>query len=565
MTTLNRIEPAAADPFVDRITPHLMRFTDPKKCETTLQFGVFFDGTDNNMERDRERFAHSNIARLWACYPRESFRGIDRLYVPGVGTQFSEIDSAPEGWQGTAFGVGCEARVLFALLKTLDFVHQFLLHGKPRYDKRQLRVLCKDKTPTSKRDLYAILALGHPNGLPEEGDNGELRRRFFKEETEYLRKLISQSKVRVTEIAVDIFGFSRGAAEARTYAAWLSEILSSGKLAGVPLTVRFMGLFDTVASAGMQEMLIGGLNNATGGHDGWARKESLLIPKNVANCVHFVAMHELRKNFPIDEIAVGGVRPANCHEFAYPGAHSDIGGGYAPGALGIATGQAPANDDAMKLSQITLNHLFSYATAAFAPLSKELGRSTASNDPFAVAPELKRDFAAFILANGGGHKRLADCMETYLAWRWHIRDIYTEVGHVQRATTDRHLLLQANRKLIADAKLLLEASAKPAPKHVVKDLVFRPEKGGIDSPNAVRASSVLDVEASTVLQRAISLGKPSTAFVNFFDRYIHDSYAGFCNDWMEPSGYWRYRKGFEGSDQALNADLDDGQAVSGIC
>jgi hypothetical protein len=564
MKTLGCIEPAQADPFLDRITPYVMKFTDPKKCEAALQLGVFFDGTDNNMERDRGRFAHSNIAKLWSCYPHNPSRGIERLYVPGVGTEFNEINSPPEGWRGTAFGIGCEARVLFALLKTVDFMHRFALQGPPRFDKQQLRVLCKESNPSWEDDRYAINRLGYERGLQECKDQGQMRRTFFVSESERLSRRLAESAVKVTELVIDIFGFSRGAAEARIYASWLSEVLIDGKFACIPLTIRFMGLFDTVASAGMQEMLITGANNSTGGHDGWARKESLLIPKKVVNCVHFVAMHELRKNFPVDEISTGGVRPANCHEFAYPGAHSDIGGGYAPGDLGIAAGRAPALDDAMKLSQITLNHLFAYASAALVPLSKELARSTASYDPFAVAPELKRDFEAFISANEGGHKRLADWMETYLAWRWHIRETYSEVGHVQRATADRQFLLQANRKLIADAKLLLEASTKPAAKHVVKDLVFRPEKGGVETPPAAVVSSLLDKEATAVLLRAISLGKPSAVFVNFFDRYVHDSYAGFCKDLMEPSGYWRYRKGFQGSDQVLNADLNDGQEVSEI-
>ncbi|WP_206337544.1 phospholipase effector Tle1 domain-containing protein, partial [Pseudomonas viridiflava] len=83
-----------------------------------------------------------------------------------------------------------------------------------------------------------------------------------------------------------------------------------------------------------------------------------------------VAMHEIRKNFPLDQVAVGDVMPENCHEFAYPGAHSDVGGGYAPGGLGLAIGDSPEDGDTRKLSQIPLNHMFECAVAAGTPMSK---------------------------------------------------------------------------------------------------------------------------------------------------------------------------------------------------
>ncbi|MDT1843320.1 DUF2235 domain-containing protein, partial [Acinetobacter baumannii] len=76
------------------------------------------------------------------------------------------------------------------------------------------------------------------------------------------------------------------------------------------------------------------------------------LPSAVQNCVHMLAMHELRRNFPLDLIGIDGKVQQGWLQYAYPGSHSDVGGGYRPGELGIAV-----NDDSQKLSQIPLNHM----------------------------------------------------------------------------------------------------------------------------------------------------------------------------------------------------------------
>ncbi|MGO4469206.1 hypothetical protein AB4Z11_26985, partial [Pseudoduganella sp. RAF53_2] len=216
--------------------------------------------------------------------------------------------------------------------------------------------------------------------------------------------------------------------------------------------------------------------------------------------------------------------------------------------------QTSENGDAMKLSQVPLNHLFEYAVTALVPLKKDLSNNPGVYDPFAISQKLKGDFDAFMFATGAVHRKLSDWMEVYLAWRWAIRNRYAEVSHVRLATTDRELLLLANRKLISDAEALLAPLAKPVGKRVVKDLVFDP-KAGIEIP--INTKAKLDPEATVVLKRAISLGEPSMVVANFFDRYVHDSYAGFCKSIVEPTGYWRYRKGFQGTDDAINASIGD--------
>ena len=41
-----------------------------------------------------------------------------------------------------------------------------------------------------------------------------------------------------------------------------------------------------------------------------------------------------------------------------------------------------------------------------------------------------------------------------------------------------------------------------------------------------------------------------------FDLYVHDSLAGFDHNSIEMSGYWRYRRGFIGSEKRLLVEND---------
>ncbi|RJG07632.1 hypothetical protein D3870_17960 [Noviherbaspirillum cavernae] len=41
----------------------------PPSCDVNLFFGVFFDGTNNNLKRDEKEHVHSNVARLFRAFP----------------------------------------------------------------------------------------------------------------------------------------------------------------------------------------------------------------------------------------------------------------------------------------------------------------------------------------------------------------------------------------------------------------------------------------------------------------------------------------------------------------
>ena len=162
---------------------------------------------------------------------------------------------------------------------------------------------------------------------------GSERRKALKDtwQTKLKSQLVNR-KPEITQINLSVFGFSRGAAEARAFVNWLCEICEhkdGGYLfAGIPLRVQFLGLFDTVASVGAA-----GLYSVFEGRQSWAWNNMQVHPA-VEQCLHLVAGHEVRACFPLDSVRIDGKYPPNVREYVYPGSHSDVGGGYMPMCLG---------------------------------------------------------------------------------------------------------------------------------------------------------------------------------------------------------------------------------------
>lgn len=324
----------------------------PLSCKQELWLSFFFDGTGNNMEADVELLKHSNVVRLYRIHRQtDPINGIFRFYIPGIGTYFREVRDDGGSVAGNAFGAMGQARLNRAL-------EQF------------------DQTLT-----------------------------------EPMKNATSETNA-IREINIAVFGFSRGAALARAFVSLLMETRciwkkSNWKLRSgdAPVNFRFMGLFDTVASvgqpmsrnntdywnpawsdvAGMIEERLedypdtspvslafsasgrAGADPAPGdyaGHDAWGAR--MAIHESVREVRHFIAAHEVRNSFPVDSISIfksaGLFRPAHFYETVYPGSHSDVGGGYAPGEG--AKAMLPADNFCL----IPLRHMYEYALRQGVPL-----------------------------------------------------------------------------------------------------------------------------------------------------------------------------------------------------
>jgi hypothetical protein len=121
-------------------------------------------------------------------------------------------------------------------------------------------------------------------------------------------------------VTVDVFGFSRGAAGARHC---IHQILHGDKplknrLQGRGFEVQkvevcFAGLFDTVSSHGLS------FSNDT-------RTLNLDAVRDAQRVIQLAAAEEYRENFSLTEIQSAGGKGRQIY---VPGAHSDVGGGYA--------------------------------------------------------------------------------------------------------------------------------------------------------------------------------------------------------------------------------------------
>ena len=119
--------------------------------------------------------------------------------------------------------------------------------------------------------------------------------------------------------AIDIVGFSRGAALALHFANEIQEDKGGAE-------IRFLGLWDVVASFGIP------------GNDiniGW----TLTLPPNVRKCYHAMALDERRGGFPLTRIqtAAGSLSSTGrLQEVWFRGVHSDVGGSASLGLSSIA-------------------------------------------------------------------------------------------------------------------------------------------------------------------------------------------------------------------------------------
>ena len=218
-----------------------------------------------------------------------------------------------------------------------------------------IRALCRNGAAATSRngdstlsavDLVALRRVGmhQQGGLLAGPEGGARRNAFFDAQFARLeQKIASAPKPQLKEVFIDVFGFSRGAAQARVFCQWLDAHFKGELLAGVRTHLRFLGLFDTVAAVGIGASV----TRFTNGHQAWGEAANLRVPARVRHTEHYVAMHENRGAFPLEDVAHEGRLPGSCRQLRYPGMHSDVGGGYTP----TDQGRGPNGTDAEKLSQ----------------------------------------------------------------------------------------------------------------------------------------------------------------------------------------------------------------------
>ncbi|MHC3994281.1 T6SS phospholipase effector Tle1-like catalytic domain-containing protein [Thiomicrolovo sp. ZZH C-3] len=224
-----------------------------------LRLGVFFDGTGNNLYNDDliGDGSLSNVAKLYKVY-RAS--GYTAFYSQGVGT-----------------GKYKQGKTLSA--KAVEAIWQ---------------------RKKAKNDYYDALHMAF----------GGDAKSFVKRKLKKVRSAVRQNGG--DDVIIDVFGFSRGSAEARDF---VNRVNAAHKH-DANVRVGFVGLFDTVATIGLA-------NDLNIGFDLDLSNDS------AQKIVHLTAEDEHRHNFPLESLKrADGTTEANTEEIALMGVHADIGGGY---------------------------------------------------------------------------------------------------------------------------------------------------------------------------------------------------------------------------------------------
>ncbi len=468
-------------------------------CSREIHVGLFFDGTNNNMVRDTPSQSHTNVVVLFNAH-RDDRQDHFAFYVPGVGTKFPEIGEAEELDAGKTYAAGGEARIHWGMLQVFNAVHTALC-GTDLLDQKEMKHMV-----TSTAGLSTWWRVGDEKMVRTFGD---LQKRLL--------KAIDGKRPRVTKVHLSVFGFSRGAAQARTCCQWIRK--ATGMRVGeAALNMRFLGIFDTVASVGLADSSPVGQ-----GFLDWA--DGTMDIGDFERVVHFVAAHEIRQSFPLSTARIGSKHyPPNTKEFVYPGAHSDVGGGYAPGAQGKATGGRSE-----LLSQIPLLDMYVEARNAGVKLLGLNEMRPEVQADFVVAPTLDKAFSDYSAWTGRMEKQdvaagnvppIQNRMQyhTQLYWRWraHISSdaaFKALSSYTHASTQDKTDLFESELDWRRDVSRAQEASKT---RHVARG----------------RGAYVAIPPPATELQKQIVAQVNSASQVTpgasaFFDRHVHDSHAGF--------------------------------------
>lgn len=529
-------------------------------CQIPVNVGLFFDGTNNHMERDRdgkrvpvpltkeekqeakrkakaeglpyeepqpapvpdvpitqEKHSHSNVARLFEAFLWDKqAQGYHPFYIQGVGTPFPKIGEPTESQEGKAFAKGGLPRIVWGIFQVMNAIHLTLFGGKSAlYEDIEVGQLAQ--------------AYGREVGRTEPGSE---RMEPLKHEdwfaphlTKLKAALDAKPKPAIPSVSVSVFGFSRGGAEAVAFCHLFNRLLKGGKLAGIAARIQFVGLFDVVASVGGSASvaktmpLPGALFD---GHWSWANDVDEPLPGCVEKAVHLIAAHELRMNFPVTRIV--GAR-----EIYVPGVHSDVGGGYGPGEQGRSRG-----GQGMLLSQIPLAFMYKEAQRAGVPLVPFSELPERDQTDFKIDASLAQAWEVYTTALNGQGNLLKMHMGLYYRWRAARLSTMDGTTSFQAASAQSQQdLREANLMLAGDLEALRYRRDNPK-RFSYTDGEQQPVYGGKDSQrinqwHLIRANNSLSLDEWESFALGI-FDNPQPlppAVMAFFDDYVHDSFAGF--------------------------------------
>ena len=587
MATLKFADKCPDNPFQftaaerNRIVNELRKSLQPPTCDAKgralptcanyAHIGVFFDGTNNNKYFSTKEKSHSNVARLYDVFPgkgvltEEQIRQTARvyydsewekrtlpvpstfaakekaeyfseaqarktmyrkIYVPGVGTPFRQVGEENDDELGNRLGEAVakygNARIIWAMLQVLSLL---------------MSMSGQEAIPAQELDDMAR-KLGRP------AVDGDVKIEFYKKlnGSHYLRKLQNDRLPKIEAVNLYVFGFSRGAAAARSFCTRMRTYLAKLDIK-FKINIKFLGLFDTVASVGSAHSSRA-LYGKEDGHHSWAAMD-LMFPSGIDKTVHLVAAHEVRGSFPITSIA-----GMTGEEIVFPGVHSDVGGGYAPTEQGKSV---YVDTDTGKLSQIPLSVMYRKAVMAGVPfLLPSEWQDDTIKEVMKVDPVLIRDFNSYRENTDIGGKYLRDMLRKqyafYIRWRKMRYGTLEKVMSANLAKVNSKRMRERDVADLRDAekRLGLELAFLNGRRDPSTGMPYRSSQENLSGETAILGGIIQMMEKVNQwekegIKKIWNDKAPPQAAVKMFEQYVHDSVGWFRVEPAESWGYLRWR------------------------
>lgn len=306
--------------------------TGPRDGQKQKDLFVFFDGTSNDPR------SATNVWRLFEQISKSGDSSARSIYIEGVGNARNPLT-------GMLLGYGMEKR--------LGLAYRFLAaHYQPG---DRIRIFGFSRGAHQARALAGLLAY---SGLPA-ADSRKLGGRA----SNRIREITKSQKDQVHEEGWKTWTQRRPPPLAR-------EIHERTHIAVQPVTIEFLGVWDTVPGSLFKDFRVGACKELLEPEERSGERYKSDSYPPIRRIAHALAHDEKRSRFrpllvcpPIEH----PTEPTRVRQVWFPGAHSDVGGGYAD--------PDPA-DSTHSLSNISFNWMV-----------QQLAESYRFSKPFAPLPE----------------------------------------------------------------------------------------------------------------------------------------------------------------------------------
>lgn len=310
-------------------TPDTENPKERQQLPHVFYFGVFFDGTSNNMVDAQT--AKQRRGSWW-----------NKKWELDIRSGSNPIDDIKVGYSNIAV-----LHTIYKAMSEEEFEQLNQDHNVYRYN---IYVEGAGTAAIHSKDSKVDKTKGAMGSLFGRGKTGVCH--LVAKAVALVRdrlKFLTPEQLKDTEVHFDVFGFSRGATCARLFSylvarysftylnceldgpAFMGSLAESyvengflhflDNLGLKSATVDFLGIFDTVSSIG--GFSVESYYNNTDDYGLW----SPIIYNKILNTFHLCAMDEFRAHFGLTDIGKAAEYGNNAEVFI-PGCHSDVGGGY---------------------------------------------------------------------------------------------------------------------------------------------------------------------------------------------------------------------------------------------